>query len=391
MGDLVTLTSGQSPSRFRFGSTGTPYYKVDQLGRSQKYLKRSSTPYFATSLPCVPAGSVLIAKRGGAIALNRVRLVTEPSFMDTNVMALTPGPEIDSEFLYYWLGHRGLWDVADVTSVPQINNKHINPLQIRLPGLVEQRSIAAALGDADDHIAALERAIAKKSAIKQGMEQYFLTGMIRLPGFSGSWEEVAIGDWGVVAGGGVDKKSRRSERRVRLLNYMDVYNAEFVLEDTATQVVTAPQPKLAKCSVRAGDVFFTPTSETPDDIARTAVSLSDLPGVVYSYHVVRWRPDGDWDPSYLAFAFSTERVRAQASTLAAGSGTRYVISLPGFRSFTVMRPPIDEQRAIGECLRSASAELNMLRKRLDKARDVHQGMRQELLTGRTRLPVEVAP
>ncbi|WP_255029140.1 restriction endonuclease subunit S [Rhodococcus sp. GA1] len=125
IGELVALTSGQSPSAFKFGTGGTPYYKVDQLGRSQKYLTRTSTPYFSATLPTVPAGSVLIAKRGGAIALNRVRLLTEPSFMDTNVMALTPGTEIDSEFLYYWLGHRGLWDIADVTSVPQINNKHI--------------------------------------------------------------------------------------------------------------------------------------------------------------------------------------------------------------------------------------------------------------------------
>lgn len=139
MGELVTLTSGQSPSGFKFGPTGAPYFKVEQLGRSRKYLGRRSTPYLSADLPHVPVGSVLIAKRGGAIALNRVRLLTEPSFMDTNVMALTPGTDVDAEFLYYWLSYRGLWDIADVTSIPQINNKHINPLQIALPSLAEHR------------------------------------------------------------------------------------------------------------------------------------------------------------------------------------------------------------------------------------------------------------
>ncbi|NKT35978.1 hypothetical protein GS810_24220 [Rhodococcus hoagii] len=194
MGELVTLTSGQSPSAFKFGTLGIPYYKVDQLARSQKYLRRSSTPYFSTTLPEVPAGSVLIAKRGGAIALNRVRLLTEPSFMDTNVMALTPRNEIDSEFLYYWLGYRGLWDIADVTSVPQINNKHIIPLEIGLPTIAEQRKIAIALREADDLIATLERLIAKKQAIKRGMMQQLLTGRTRLPGFAESWSEIRLGD-----------------------------------------------------------------------------------------------------------------------------------------------------------------------------------------------------
>ena len=181
LGDLVTLTSGQSPSGFEFGPSGIPYFKVDQLGRSTKYLTRGSTPYLSRSPLSVPAGSVLIAKRGGAIALNRVRILTEPSFMDTNIMAMTPNGELDSEFLYYWIAFRGLWDIADVTSVPQINNKHIVPLEIRLPSLGEQRSLVTVLRDADNSIATLDRLIVKQHGIKQGMMQELLTGRRRLP------------------------------------------------------------------------------------------------------------------------------------------------------------------------------------------------------------------
>ena len=193
-----------------------------------------------------------------------------------------------------------------------------------------------------------------------------------------------------ISGCGVDKTSKPGEQGVRLLNYLDVYRAEFVNSETATQVVTAPTAKVTKCAVRAGDVFFTPTSETPDDIARSAVATCDLPGVVYSYHLVRWRPSDEWDSSYLAYAFATEKFRRQASMMAAGSGTRYVVSMPAFRGLVALRPPIDEQRAIGSVLRDASMEIESLRSRLAKARAIKTGMMQQLLTGRIRLPVKGA-
>jgi type I restriction enzyme S subunit len=181
LGELVKLTSGQSPSGFRFGSVGKPYFKVDQLGKSSKYLNRNMTPYLSNGISEVPTGSILIAKRGAAIAHNRVRILTEPGFMDTNVMALTPSDPLDGEFLYYWLSYRGLWDVADVTSVPQINNKHINPLEIDLPEPSEQRAIVNALTDADDEITVLRARLDKVRAVKQGMMQQLLTGRTRLP------------------------------------------------------------------------------------------------------------------------------------------------------------------------------------------------------------------
>ena len=48
----------------------------------------------------------------------------------------------------------------------------------------------------DELIASLEKLIAKKKAIKQGAMQELLTGKRRLPGFSGEWREVSIGEWG---------------------------------------------------------------------------------------------------------------------------------------------------------------------------------------------------
>ena len=60
------------------------------------------------------------------------------------------------------------------------------------------------------------------------------------------------------------------------------------------------------------------------------------------------------------------------------------------RNFTLTIPPVEEQRAIAQVLRDSESEIAALRIRLDKARAIKTGMMQQLLTGRTRLPVEAA-
>ena len=250
----------------------------------------------------------------------------------------------------------------------------------------EQRAIAEALSDVDALLGTLGRLIAKKRDLKQAAMQQLLTGEIRLPGFAGRWEERRLGDLGKITGAGVDKKVRANEVPVRLLNYMDVYRNDVIRSGNIEQIVTARSDQATKCTIEVGDVFFTPTSEVRDDIAHAAVAVESIPGAVYSYHLVRLRLNVNWDIRFRSHVFKTKSFLDQASTLCEGSGTRYVITLPKFRSM-VVRAPIDvaEQRSIAAILSDIDAEIDALEQRRAKTVVLKQGMMQELLTGRTRL------
>ena len=180
LGECVTIESGESPSKFKFKNDGIPYYKVDQLNNGNKYQK--DTPYFIECNNPIPKGSIIFPKRGASILLNKVRILTEDSFMDTNLMTLTTSDELNNEYLFYMLIHIELWHVADTTSIPQINNKHIKPLEIPIPSFLEQQTIATILSDMDAEIESLEQARDKYTMIKQGMMQQLLTGRIRIHG-----------------------------------------------------------------------------------------------------------------------------------------------------------------------------------------------------------------
>jgi type I restriction enzyme, S subunit len=71
--------------------------------------------------------------------------------------------------------------------------------------------------------------------------------------------------------------------------------------------------------------------------------------------------------------------------LSAGDGGRGGLNLRIIRQVTVPFPSFEEQSAIAAVLSDMDAEITALEAKLNKARQVKQGMMQELLTGRIRL------
>ena len=290
-------------------------------------------------------------------------------------------------FLYFSTRfYNRIMQMTAKSSVDSVRREMIARMLVPLPpSEVEQRAIATALSDVDALIAALDRLIAKKRDLKQAAMQQLLTGQTRLPGFSGEWEVKRLGDIGDISSAGVDKKIRPDEVPVRLVNYLDVYRKDFIFSNDLNHWVTAPPHQAKRCVVQKGDVFFTPSSETRDDIGISAVAMEDIPDATYSYHVVRLRLREVWDLRFRTYAFKTRVFLDQAEMLCDGSGQRYVISQGKFKSMTVNVPPIIEQTAIAAVLSDMDAEIAALEARRDKTRALKQGMMQELLTGKTRL------
>ena len=84
---------------------------------------------------------VVFPKRGAAIFTNKVNIVKVDSLIDPNLMGWDIGNKAEPQFIAYLLKLRGLDDIADISTVPQINNKHIEPIKFPVPPISEQREI----------------------------------------------------------------------------------------------------------------------------------------------------------------------------------------------------------------------------------------------------------
>lgn len=178
LGNYVIITSGEAPSKFEVGDE--LYIKVDDLNYTAKYIVESQNKVaLHKSIGKVSKGSVIFPKRGAAIMTNKVRILAEDSYMDTNMMALT-STGIDSEFLYNVILNEGLYKIADTSTIPQINNKHIEPYEVMLPEFDEQRMIGEFFASLDHLITLHQHKLDKEKQKKKALMQLLLTGKVRV-------------------------------------------------------------------------------------------------------------------------------------------------------------------------------------------------------------------
>ena len=173
LGEYVSITSGEAPSKFEEGTE--LYVKVDDLNYNDKYVVDTQNKVAEHStVKRVTKGSVVFPKRGAAIMTNKVRIMGIDSYMDTNMMALT-SEKLDSEFLYNIISKEGLYKIADTSTIPQINNKHIEPYEVTIPSLDEQRRIGAYFRSLDHLITLHQREVEKlKNNKKSMLEKMFI-------------------------------------------------------------------------------------------------------------------------------------------------------------------------------------------------------------------------
>nr|WP_180186127.1 restriction endonuclease subunit S [Acinetobacter sp. YH01008] len=196
LGNLVQIKSGYSPSKYELDKSGEmPFLKVEELNNCDKYQEYSRF-YTERNSDAVPSKSVVFPKRGAAILNNKVRILRVDALLDSNLMALIPQHSLDAEFLYYLINKIELYKIADTSTIPQINNKHIEPYSIYLPSTEEQIKIASFLSNVDEKISQLTQKHQLLSQYKQGMMQKLFSQQIRFKADDGSefgeWEETSL-------------------------------------------------------------------------------------------------------------------------------------------------------------------------------------------------------
>jgi type I restriction enzyme S subunit len=128
-----------------------------------------------------PKNTIVFAKVGAAIFLERKKILIRDSCIDNNMAGYILDKEVDNKYIYYFLHSIKFSDLASTTALPSLSGDVLNKIQILLPSKIdEQQAIATILSDMDSEIEALETKLEKTKQIKEGMMHELLTGRIRL-------------------------------------------------------------------------------------------------------------------------------------------------------------------------------------------------------------------
>lgn len=288
----------------------------------------------------------------------------------------------DPKFVYYLLKTIDFASHSGKSGVPGVNRNDLHEELVLIPPTkAEQEAIAEALSDADALIESLEQLVAKKRQIKHGAMQQLLTGQKRLPGFSGQWEPKRLDDVCTKIQDGTHFSPKLGGTDYL---YVTSKNIGFGTLDisSAERISASEHAKIyARCDVANGDLLFTKDGA---NTGNAALNTLEEPFSLLSSVAMLRVDKRKHVAGYFLYQVLSPTGQQQIKELMSGNAiTR--LTLRKIRSLQFPIPSHPEQTAIAEILAEMDAEIAGVEAKLAKARQVKQGMMQELLTGKTRL------
>lgn len=331
-------------------------------------------------------GDILICVRGSSTG--RINISNGQYCIGRGVAAIRSTIKSDQRFIEYQLYYQlpRLLKLTSGSTFPNINSKNIKRLRIPTPPLPEQKKIAEILSTWDEAISTLERLIEKKEELKKGLMQQLLTGKKRFRGFEGEWKEVKIGTLGKTFNGLSGKSKNDFGFGKPYIPYKNVF--ENSVTDTNNLDYVNIKDGESQKKVEYGDIFFTVSSETPDEVGMTSVLLSQIQETYLNSFCFGFRLN-DFNlllPEFAARYFRSSYIRSSITKLAQGS-TRYNLTKRFVLEIKINLPSVAEQKAIAGVFNELEKEITLLSKRSASYTEQKKGLMQQLLTGKRRVRV----
>ena len=290
--------------------------------------------------------------------------------------------------LYYYnspIGRNRFRIIETGTTMKHINTGDLVKFSIPVPSLPEQQRIVSVLSLWDAAIAKQTALIEQLTLRKRGLMQQLLTGKKRLIGFEGEWKEVRLGDIGDTYSGLINKnKDDFEEGNAHYIPYMNVFSNEKVDTNNLGQVKVSVSENQTK--VKYGDIFFTVSSETPEEVGMASVLLYDIENTYLNSFCFGYRLNGFETllPVFASYLLRGNSFRKEMYKIAQGS-TRFNISKNEVIDMRIALPSIDEQNAIASVLVNADNEIEIQKQKLAAMQEQKKGLMQVLLTGKKRV------
>ena len=165
-----------------------------------------------------------------------------------------------------------------------------------------------------------------------------------LGSFDFSWEQRKLGEMGQTYTGLSGKtKDDFGHGQARFVTYMNVFSNPISNPEMTEPIEIDPKQN----EVEVGDVFFTTSSETPEEVGMSSILLEKRGKTYLNSFCFGFRPSEKIDSYYLAYMLRSESTRAKIILLAQGI-SRYNISKNKVMEIAVSLPSLDEQKMIGQ-------------------------------------------
>lgn len=379
MRDVCRLVNGRGFKPHEWSDRGLPIIRIQNLNGSDDF--NYFQGHFDSKI-LVEHGQLLFAWSGSrGTSFGPHMWSGQDAVLNYHTWKVVPNGKVTTEYLFYAL--KGITSFIEsnahgASALVHTQKWEMEGFYLAVPPINEQIAIAGALRDSDDLTSRIGKQIAKKQAIKHGVMQQLLTGKTRLPGFIGDWEKHSLSDLALVDPEALSSGTDPDE----LIDYISLEDVSRGTLLGSSRIAFRNAPSRARRIIRSLDVLF---GTVRPNLQSHVLYRGGLPRPVAStgFAVLRAITDRA-DPKFLLSMIMSDLATAQIERIIAGSNYP-AVSSGDVRGLQFKIPGVQEQAAIGNVLADFDADIESLRVRLIKAKSVHQGMMQQLLTGRKRL------
>ncbi|WP_314236542.1 restriction endonuclease subunit S, partial [Capnocytophaga sputigena] len=335
---------------------------------------------YKNKYPYPKKGDVLISA-AGTIGRLVVFDGTPSYFQDSNIIWIENDENIALNKYLYHLYSNVKWKTTEGGIVSRLYNADVESLELPIPPLEEQEKIAEILLSCDKAIHLTTQIITQLKQRNQGLAQQLLTGEKRVKGFENSvWKEVRLGEIGSTYNGLTSKSKEDFGEGKPYIPYLNIFSNHIVDSAAFELVKIGVDDKQNK--VIYGDILFTISSETPDEVGMSSVMLGNIDELYLNSFCFGFRlySFDNLLPQYACYLFRNKDFREEIVRLAQGS-TRFNLSKSEFLKTRVFLPTLTEQNAIAQILDTAHQELKLYEQKLQLLQAQKKTLMQKLLTG----------
>lgn len=391
----------ETPPRYGINAPAAPFtgfeYSYIRITDIDEQSRFAPDPRVAVLHPDAPRyilkeGDVVVARTGASVGKSYLYDAADGElvFAGFLICLSVDRSRLNPKYLSIFMQTKQYWDWISQNSVrsgqPGVNGREYGSLPIPTVPIEEQYKIADIFDSVDRYINLVESTITKKRDIKQGVMQQLLTGRIRLPGFVGDFSLMNIYENSTVKARigwqGLKKSEYLSQGNYRLVGGTDFIDGA-VNWSTVSFVDKWRYDQDKNIQLKVDDILITKDGS----IGKTAL-VRKLPGAAtLNSGVFVLRPKNQaYLSRYLFYMLQSSAFEEFINNLSAGSTISYLYQKDLATLKLKLPPTIEEQKAIADILDGLNDELALLEQKLAKIKDIKQGMMQQLLTGRVRLP-----
>ena len=396
------------------GDYGAPASSIDFLPSLPRYIRITdisedgrlldddlrSIPNDISSEFFLKKGDFLFARSGASVGKTYLHKKEGRFVFAGYLIRFNPNPEIlVGDYLKYFT-HSHLYKVWKITTTrtgaqPNINSNEYSKLLLPIPKVAEQKEIVQILSTWDRTIESLEKLIEAKQRLKRGLMQQLLTGKMRFPEFGKpiidnelpkGWDCKRMYDVGNYYNGLSGKSKEDFGKGKPYITYLNIFQNYFVDKNKVDFVEIKNDEHQSQ--VKKGDILFTLSSETINEVGISSVLLEDMGECYLNSFCMGFRLfKGVLNSKYAAFLFRGRKFRKKILKCSQGS-TRYNLSKNGFLKIEIDFPNIDEQIKIVNLLVSINQSISTLQREKEMVSFQKQGLMKKLLSGEVRVKNE---